>query len=321
MQFELTKALMDAILFSMEDQDQISYFDTREGSLVNGDPFEGAAAEPGAEEERFLALPRWEPSDGFRLMERFAASCKNPLVREELSSALNRGKGVFRAFKDVLGRHPELGRRWFAFKEQEMRKVILNWYNALRERWGLEQIGLEPEETGELVLEDFHIRPALPADREPAEELHRRCLEEFLDFAKQREILELPGQTPAVGAVGAFGAADAFLGESAARWTFPGSLSLVAEAGDGEFAAYISAVLREASLYITALEVRPEYRGLGLGETLLTRLAALAADGSASNLLLDLPANSGEFSKVLLRGAFKPYLHRYSLKLAPEGLP
>lgn len=296
---------MDAILFSMEDQNQIFFIDTRNGSLVNGDPFEGG--EPDEEDGRFLTLPHWESSDGFRLMERFAASFKNSLVREELSSALNRGKGVFRAFKDVLGRHPESERLWFAFKEQEMKRGILKWYNALRERWGLEQIGLEPEETGDLVLEDFHIRRALPADRGPAEELHRRCLEDFLDFARQREILEVPGEA---------GAAPAFLGEIAARWTFPGFLSLAAETGDGEFAAYISTVLREDSLYITALEVRPEYRGLGLGETLLTRLAALAAaDGSASNLLLDLPAHSGEFSKVLLRGAFKPYLHRYSLKL------
>jgi GNAT superfamily N-acetyltransferase len=184
-----------------------------------------------------------------------------------------------------------------------MKKVILTWYNSLREHWGLEQIGMEPEETEDLVLEDFHIRASLPEDRFPAEELHRRCLEEFLDFAQEREILSSP---------------ERCLGETAASWTFPGALSLAAETGEGEFAAYISASRRENALAVTALEVRPEYRGLGLGEALLTRLTALAADSSASNLLIDLPDNSGEFSKVLLRGGFKPYMYRYSLKLSRE---
>jgi GNAT superfamily N-acetyltransferase len=300
MQFELTKALMDDILFSMEDQNQEFFIDTLEGCVVSGD-----ALDPDWEDERCVNLPSWEPSDGFRLMERFAAAFKNSLVREELTSALNRGKGVFRAFKDALGRRPESERLWFAFKEREMKRVILTWYNALREAWGLEQIGAEPEETGALVLEDFHIRAALPADQAPAEELHRRCLEDFLDFAKQREILHIPARG---------------LGETAVPWAFPGFLSLVAETGGGEFAAYISAVLRENSLAVAALEVSPEYRGLGLGETLLTRLAG-AARGSASNLLIDIPCNCEEFSGVLLRGAFKPYMHRYSLKLdgAPAG--
>jgi GNAT superfamily N-acetyltransferase len=308
MQFELTTALMDDILFSMEDQNQDFYIDTREGSLVDEESLDPNDLDD--KEGRFLDLPQWESADGFRLMERFAASFKNSLVREELSSALNRGKGVFRAYKDVLGRHPESERLWFTFKEREMKRVVLRWYNALRERWGLDQIGMEPEETGDLVLEDFHIRPALPEDRGPAEALHRRCLENFLDFARQQEILEVPDSGEA-GEAGAF--PDS--GEITSQWTFPGALSLVAETGGGEFAAYISTILQKNSLYVTALEVNPEYRGLGLGETLLTRLAALAADGSASNLFLDLPGNSEGFAKVLLRGAFKPYIQRYSLKL------
>jgi hypothetical protein len=162
MQFELTEALIDDILFSMEDQEGEFYLDTLEGIVAGGlegpDVF-GEEDGGGENDGRYIDLPEWDSASGFRLMERFAAGFRNPLVREELTSALGHGKGVFRAFKNTLSRYPETEKLWFAFKEREMKREIIMWYNGLREEWGLEKIGMEPEETGDLVLEDFRFRP------------------------------------------------------------------------------------------------------------------------------------------------------------------
>jgi GNAT superfamily N-acetyltransferase len=297
MQFELSKALMDDILFSMEDQNQEFLVDTQEGVIVNREEIDERVME---QENRLISLPIWDSSDGYRLMERFAAGFKNPVVREELSGALNRGKGVFRAFKNVLSAHPESERLWFTFKEREMKKTILKWYNAFREEWGLDRIGVEPEETEDLVLEDFRFRIPGPGDIAPAEELHHRCLEDYQEYAKKN---------------GLTGTLNSFLEDDTVSWMFPGALSLVAETGPGDFAAYISSIRKGSSLHIAVLEVDPEYRGLGLGEALLSRLVAMIDSESISTVLVDLPGNSEGFSRVLLREAFKPYMYRYSLQL------
>lgn len=289
---------MDDILFSMEDQGSEFFVDTREGIVVGemDAEFAGNAEDNKADDSRYLALPAWDSSHGYRLMERFAAGFRNPLIRNELTSALNLGKGVFRAFKNILSQHPEAEKLWFAFKEREMKKEILDWYNALREEWGLERIGREPEETGDLVFEDFRFRLAEPADAGAAEELHRHCLEECRDQGEKEGFRFIT---------------ESFLRETAVEWVFPGDLALIAETGGGDFAAYISAVREEPVLRIIALEVKSEYRGLGIGEALLSHL--IETIDSLSHIFLDLPAGAEGFSRVLLRESFRPYAVRYVL--------
>ncbi|MDR2103165.1 MAG: GNAT family N-acetyltransferase [Treponema sp.] len=300
MQFELTEALMDDILFSMEDQGNDFFVDAQAGIVVGkmetefADDFGNSRNRNG----RYLALPLWDSSHGYRLMERFAAAFRNPLIRDELTAALNRGKGVFRAFKNILSQHPEAEKLWFSFKEREMKKEILDWYNALREEWGLERIGREPEETDDLVFEDFRFRCAEPGDAAAAEELHRYCIEEYRSQDEKEGFRFIT---------------ENFLRKIAADWRFPGDLALVAETGGGDFAAYISAVREEAILRITALEVKSEYRGLGIGEALLSHLLETLDGSGPSHILLDLPAGVEGFSRVLLRECFKPYAVRYVL--------
>jgi len=273
MQFELTEALIDDILFSMEDQNGEFLLDTVEGIVVGG--MEGS--------ERYISLPEWDSASGFRLMERFAAGSRNPMVRKDLSAALDRGRGVFRAFKDTLSRYPEAEKLWFSFKEKEMKREILRWYNGLREEWGLEKLGAEPEETGDLLLEDFRFRPLLKEDIGRAEELHLRCLEEY------RETL-------AETVTGSF------------------ETGLAAESAGSEFAGYISGIVKDTSLYIKNLEVKPEFRGLGIGEALLSRFLDSLDPNQVSQVFLDLPSWAEGFSRVLLRESFKPYSVRYWLK-------
>lgn len=286
----MTPALMDDILFSMEDQEGEFYIDTWEGVVVGGLDFDESdlwedSDDTEVDEGRLIDLPEWDSSDGFRLMERFAAASHNPLIREQLTQALNCGKGVFRAFKNILNRYPETEKLWFAYKEQEMKKDILRWYNGLREEWGLEKIGVEPEETGDLVQEDFRFRDYKKTDVFLVEALNMFCLRE-------------------AGAAG--GSTNKPVLDS------PGSMALVAESGGDEFAGYIYAVKEGESLYIKNLEVEAEYRGLGIGEALLVHLLG-KTPAETKHVYLDLPSSAGGFAQVLAREGFEPYMVRYRL--------
>jgi len=276
MQFELSSALIDEILFFMEDQDGEFMVDTREGLVISVDD-EGF--DDDAKEGRYIVLPEWDSSEGFRMMEHFTATLRNALVREELSAALDRGRGVFRAFKNTLARYPETEKLWFAYKEREMKRVVISWYNALRESWGLELIGEEPEDIAGLTLEDFFFREGNAQDMPHAEKLHKNCIDGYDD----------------TGVLGR-------------EWVFPGDISFVALTAGGEFAGYVSAKkMSDALLRICALETEQEYRGLGLGKTLIARLLEKADSLNIGNVIIDLPAGQEFFSRALIRESFKPY--------------
>ena len=281
MQFELSDALIDDILFSMEDQEWVFFIDCQEGVVISEEDAREALEE---DTDRFIDLPKWDSSDGFRLMERFTTAFRNPMIRNELSSALNQGKGVFRAFKNTLSLYPEAEKLWFSYKEREMKREIVRWYNGLREEWGMEKIGLEPEETGDLVLEDFRFREFHDDDRAAAAELHRLCLEDALDDDRFKDI---PKET----------------------------LAITAESVSGEFAGYVSAGQKGRNLFIHALEVRPEYRGLGIGKALLSQLLAKLDPSKVSQVFLDLSAKDECFSRALAREGFVPQITRYCLFL------
>ena len=309
MKFELTEALIDEILFFMEDQEGDFMLDTVEGIVAGGldgpDFFdEDLDDEDGEGGERYISLPEWDSSDGFRLMERFAASFRNPMVREELSSALSQGRGVFRAFKNVLVRHPEVEKLWYSFKDKEMKREVVRWYNGLREEWGLEQIGIEPEDTDDLVTEDFNFRPLRRDDVFLVEALHRRCLEEFGENITE---VSRSGMNPLVETI--INEAHVFSGYSGS------SSGIVAESSGGEFVGYISGTVSDSVLYVQNLEVKDEFRGLGVGEAMLEKFLDSFDPNEIIGAFLDLQSWAEGFSRVLLRESFKPYTVRYWLNL------
>jgi ribosomal protein S18 acetylase RimI-like enzyme len=280
MQFELSSALIDEILFFMEDQDGEFLVDTLEGVVTSADD-ESFDADAG--DGRYISIPEWDSSGGFRLMEHFTAALHNALVREELSSALNMGRGVFRAFKNTLARYPETEKLWFAYKEREMKREVVAWYNALRESWGLELIGEEPEDITGLALEDFSFREGSSADMPLAEKLHQNCIDEY----------------NGTGVINC-------------EWVFPGDISYVALTAGGEFAGYISAqMMSDTLLRVCALETEREYRGMGLGKTLVSMLLEQADGRNIANVIIDIPVEQEFFSRALLRESFKPRVSRY----------
>ncbi|MCL2277421.1 MAG: GNAT family N-acetyltransferase [Treponema sp.] len=161
MSFDLDKLLINEILFFMENQDGEFSLDTVKRKIIDTrkePPINDNSGNLLKDENRFISLPEWDSNDGYRLMEKFAHDQKSPLIREELSDALNKKKGVFRAYRNVLSRYPEAEKKWLSYKECEMKNEIIAWYNVLREEWGLEPVGSEPEDNLSLILEDFIIR-------------------------------------------------------------------------------------------------------------------------------------------------------------------
>jgi len=292
MQFELNQTLIDEIIFFMEDQSGEFLLDTQEGIVIKMDDEEFDQDDFDADNGRYVSLPDWGPSDGFRLMEHFTAGLHNALVRGELSSALDRGRGVFRAFKDTLARYPETEKLWFGYKDREMKRKVISWYNSLRETWGLELIGEEPEDIAGLALEDFRFRTGTAQDSALAQELHHDCLD-------------------GDDGVHAEQASSAAVAAGMGEWVFPGDLCLVAETAGGEFAGYISAARADTGLRVCALEVQAEYRGLGLGKALLSRLLEQADSEKILHVIADLPAGQEHFARALLRENFSPRVQRY----------
>jgi ribosomal protein S18 acetylase RimI-like enzyme len=294
MQFELTDALIDEILFFMEDQNGEFFLDTQEGAVLSTDDAQLIQSDFEANSDRYIPLPDWGPPDGFRLMERFTAGLHNALIREELSAALDRGRGVFRAFKNTLAQYPEAEKLWFAYKDREMKDEVISWYNSLRESWGLELIGEEPEDLVGLVLEDFRFRDGNSQDRAQAEELH----------GAESHTTESHDAEARTGDVISMG-----------EWVFPGDLCFVAETSGGEFAGYINAVRGGTTgneiLRVCTVEVQTEYRGLGLGKALLTRLLEHADSEKIPHVIIDLPAGQEHFARALLRENFRPSVQRF----------
>jgi len=275
MRFDLDKILTDEILFYMENQGGEFLLDTREVKVINADNCNLD------DESRYIPIPRWDSNDGFRLMEKFAVELKNPIIRHELSAALNTKRGVFRSFKNALEQYPEAEKMWYNYKSRKMKEDILAWYNALREEWGLEPVGGEPEDISSIVLEDFIFREGKEGDEPNVNALHKLCTEEkenarFLDKEDQNNI--------------------------------SGGVFLIAETASGEFCGYICAVNNEPYLRITRLEVKPEYRGMGIGKILLSKLLEKTGEKS---VIFDLSADFEYFSRTLHFENFRPVMQRF----------
>jgi len=267
MRFELDKMLIDDILFYMENQDGDFLIDTQEGCVIDTNNCEDDYdEEPDFDDDKFINLPEWSSADGYRLMEHFAAGLKKPVLREELSRALNRNRGVFRAFRDVLAQYPETEKQWYNFKDREMKNEVIVWYNSLREEWGLEPIGIEPEDNTDLVQEDFVIK------------------EQTLENKEQRS-------------------------ENSDK----NSVCFIAETAGGELAGTVSAEINGDCLQVNILEVKSEFRGMGIGKTLLEKITE-KADKEKLEVTIDLPVESDFFTRTLHLENFKPYTQRFVRK-------
>ncbi len=152
MQFELSDGVINDLIFAMENQHEDNVFDSQLLCVVKLETKSDNAA------DRYISIPEWTSIDGFKVMEHFVASLHSPSAKEALHDVLFAGKGVFRNFKNTLKEYPEAEQQWFTFKQRVLKEKIVQWYNVLRDSWGLEKIEGEPEETENLVFDDFTFR-------------------------------------------------------------------------------------------------------------------------------------------------------------------
>jgi len=283
--FDLSEKVVEQMVFAMEDQENASVVDLDSGEVL---PAKGLFG-PGYEKP-----PIWSSREGFKLMEDFLASVRQPSARRELSAALARGHGVFKAFKAALTDHVELERAFRDFKIRAMRRSIVDWYDGLREARGLERLGPEPEDTDELLLSDLDIRIINLEDA-------RGYFEVLIDDAEDESLENLPGP------VAAFESGRLRSDIAAA------SDGLCAIADDGEggvlgLALGLRTIVGERGFgRIVFLMVKREFRRMGLGTALLGSLTTAFGDDGISLVMLDSALLPSEFGESLAALGFNTY--------------
>jgi GNAT superfamily N-acetyltransferase len=281
----LTEELLESITFSMEDQENCFFLDLQQGSLVSEEERRFLLQdEEGVGEERFLSIPDWEPSDGFHLMEQFANRVRNPLYRTRLLGALQSGKGVFRKFKDTLAELPILERKWFVFKEEQLRRVVITWYREQEGVLGLLKLPAECEDlTEDILLEDFMF-----------ESVEGEAPQDLALF--MQELLEQDRSTDEEDAIAALLLARRI--ETSKPTHFQ-----IARTQEGALAAFLAYELLDNGLVeVPFFAVKREYRGLGLFRLLFDSFSRQMARLHYTRILITLAGDA-----VTMDRFFSPY--------------
>ena len=229
--------------------------------------------------ERFVPIPPWRPIDGFHLMERFVAALRNPIHRDRLRNALNSRGRVFRAFKDELRLIPYVEQRWYRFKMTEMRRIVTEWYDLERRSRGLERLGPEPEETDDLVASEFAFGRADAADLVHVVRLHEAA----------RPLTADPNALLVV-----------------VRGSRPGIVGFIGGVPEGR-----------DTVCVGAIAVAPEFRGLGIGRSLLSHFIHEAAEAGYSSVQVELCDQEQEFERLFAQQGFSPVAKTFRLPLVP----
>ena len=291
MTFILSPEIIDDIMFSMENQDQILSFDALEGICVDMDEIDDDY-ESVIDDERYYDLPEWTSAQGFHVMEQFTARVHNPLLRQALLNALGQRKGVFRRYKEVLRTAPTVEREWYQFKDQQMKAAVYEWYNDLRRLWGLEKISFEEETDTQLLPEDFtfQIQKRDVLDAELLRDFIRKTDSPvnddntFISFDAKAALAasRLFGQT-------LFFDADVCASSERECGVAQGSAAYITaynETGLCGLCAIVPFPI-PGSFCIPFLRVLPEYRGLGLGKELLQRTCSYSEPIAATLIFAD----------------------------------
>jgi len=121
----------DDLVLAFEESDVVRHhiIDTKENDIIYIDEtIEMGASEKleKLEGKRYISLPPRIPQDDFELMESFVYGVEDFDLAERFHAVLE-GRKPFRNFKDLLKRYPTLEKRWFAYRDNEMRNQTINW--------------------------------------------------------------------------------------------------------------------------------------------------------------------------------------------------
>ncbi len=264
--FELNDTILERIVFAMEDQTKSRVIDLRTGELV---------ARPEGDLDAHLAPPpAWTPADGFRLMEGFCARLVNLELKRALLKALSHGKGVFKAFRQVLSAYPQEDLQYRDYKNAVLRRYIESWMDDMRESLGLARLGLEPDDYDDLVAEEFTV------ERGTLDTIHFD-LERLVEEAQVEALEWLP---PAAALL-----EKAEIMEFLEAHRDTGFVRYIAEAEGPPVATAAGAIVQiegRSIGIVRFLRIARDFRDLGLEFRLLTRISGSCKDLGVSQTIL-----------------------------------
>lgn len=82
------------------------------------------------EDGQYIRIPERKSAEAHKVMAEFIETVTDPILKEELATALN-GKGAFRRFKDVLLDYPKERKKWHGYNAKAMKKVIIEWLESI----------------------------------------------------------------------------------------------------------------------------------------------------------------------------------------------
>ena len=273
--FDLDSSRLNEIMYNMENQTRNSSINITTGEIFYDVDASGS--------DELYPLPKWGPVDGFRIMNEFVSTLKNPIVKDELQNVLNIGTGVFRKFKNVLKASPEVEKVWYSFKKDAIKAKVLGWYNQIREYAGLSlfvEEDLEFEE--DLVDFDFTIDSGTSEDFKFISESDLEGFKELYSNYPSDAIEEMYARKR-----------DGMIGES----MFSSDFIYVAKNPAGDRVGFIwAAPFSLGSSYtgmdLLQLYVVPEYRGLGIGKYILNTLLKDFKNGDFNDLVVNCQGRS-----------------------------
>ncbi|MEX2442036.1 MAG: UPF0158 family protein [Alkalispirochaeta sp.] len=307
--FEMRDPVVRQVIFAMENQNIHYLMDMNKGQLVRPDtvseaerPQSGSEIDPTA---RYQPLPDWTSADGFQLMEQFVTELHNPIVRDQLQEILVSGKRVFRRFKDALKEYPEVERKFYSFKFLHMRNVVFEWYNRIRELRGLEILELgADEEIDDLVLTNVTVQEAMPVPAALITELDRHAFFEaygaqsaqLVRYLYEQRLLGLPSPDDARSSV------------IAAYTPMEDLCGFVWSTRD---------MLDDDSWIATMVQVYvlPEYRGLGIGSTIVDYTISTLRKSEVATIIAHFPGRSEPIYALLERVGFRDIRRDFVLTL------
>lgn len=108
------------------------YLDTETGDiLLSTEDVDDDLPEDLEDNPRYRLIDPLVSHESFQIMEDFVDNLGDTEEAGKLQDALNRRK-PFRQFKDTLHEHTDLSDAWFAFEQQELKRLAEEWCEGKR---------------------------------------------------------------------------------------------------------------------------------------------------------------------------------------------
>lgn len=298
MTFSLTEQLTDEIISAMENQETEFVVDAAGGDLVQ------VSDCVKADDTNYYKLPEWNPADGFALRDDFVKDLHAPLAHDELQSVLHSGRGVFRNFRNVLKKYPEIDKRWHIFKHRTMSTRINEWYNSLREIWGLESLDQLSESDESLVYDDFSFTD-YDSDTDNKEILFN--INAFIQDDEQNLPKEIKKALYEMWSK-QFSSIDS-----------ANQVGFICRSLSDEFAGCITGCPatenQDETFVLTSLYVPEQFRGLGIGTELISMFVTKIQSIKTKWILMPLNMIPEFLEPLLVRTGFEKYRYGYVAKI------